>query len=176
MEEKIIIAGFGGQGVLSLGQFIAYTAINDGKDVSWLPSYGPEMRGGTSNCSVVVSDKPVASPVIATPDSLIVMNKPSLAKFENRVKENGNILINSSLIEVKVERTDVNTYYIPANDLAIQAGNAKTANIVMLGAYIKLSKLFAPEAVKTVIEQQFSHKPKVIPANIKAFEIGYDFV
>lgn len=176
MEEKIIVAGFGGQGVLSLGQFIAYSAIHEGKEVSWLPSYGPEMRGGTSNCSVVVSNTAVASPIVACPDCLIVMNKPSLSKFEGKVKNGGIILINSSLIDLKVSRTDVKAYYIPANELAAEAGNVKTANIIMLGAYIKLSGLFPAETVKAVIEQQFAAKPKVIPANIKAFELGYNFV
>lgn len=174
MENKIIIAGFGGQGVQSLGMFIAYASIHDGKEVTFLPSYGPEMRGGTSNCSVVVSDKPVASPIIATPDMLIAMNKPSLAKFVNKVRKGGTIIVNSSLIEDKVERDDVTVVYINANDLAIEAGNVRTANIVVLGAYTKLSGDFSPEVMKEVIEQKFAKKPKVIPANIKAFELGYN--
>lgn len=176
MEEKLIIAGFGGQGVLSLGQLIAYAAIHDHKEVTWLPSYGPEMRGGTSNCSVVVSDKQVASPVIASPDCLIVMNKPSLLKFENKVKPNGTIIVNSSLIDLQVKRQDVKAYYIDANALAIEAGNTRTANIVILGVYIKLSGLFSAQTVKEVITQQFAKKPKVIPANIKAFELGYNAI
>ena len=176
MEEKIIIAGFGGQGVLSLGQFIAYSAIHDGKEVTWLPSYGPEMRGGTSNCSVVVSNEQVASPIIACPDSLIVMNKPSLTKFESKLKKGGTIIVNSSLIDTKVSRDDIRAVYINANELALEAGNAKTANIVVLGAYIKISGLFSAETVKNVIKEKFSSKPKVIPANIKAFDIGYNLV
>lgn len=176
MEEKIIVAGFGGQGVLSLGMFVAYAAIHDGKEVTWLPSYGPEMRGGTSNCSVVVSDKQVASPIIAVPDCLIAMNKPSLYKFCDKVKKGGTIIVNSSLIEDKVERQDVRTVYIDSHALALEAGNAKTANIVVLGAYVKLSGLFAPETVKAVIEKKFAAKPKVIPANLKAFELGYNSV
>lgn len=173
MENKIIIAGFGGQGVQSLGMFIAYASIHDGKEVTFLPSYGPEMRGGTSNCSVVVSDKPVASPIISAPDILIAMNKPSLAKFENKVKPGGSIIVNSSLIETKVKRTDVKVYYVDANDLALKAGNAKTANIVVLGAYTKLSGVFTPEVMKAVIEKKFAKKPKVIPANFAAFDLGY---
>ena len=110
MENKIIIAGFGGQGVQSLGMFIAYASIHDGKEVTFLPSYGPEMRGGTSNCSVVVSDKPVASPIIAVPDMLIAMNKPSLAKFENKVRKGGTIIVNSSLIDTKVQRDERRFY------------------------------------------------------------------
>lgn len=174
MENKIIIAGFGGQGVQSLGMFIAYASIHDGKEVTFLPSYGPEMRGGTSNCSVVVSDKPVASPIIAVPDMLIAMNKPSLAKFESKVRKGGTIIVNSSLIDTKVQREDVKAVYINANDLAVEAGNVRTANIVVLGAYTKMSGDFTPEVMKAVIEKKFAKKPKVIPANIKAFEMGYN--
>lgn len=174
MEEKIIIAGFGGQGVLSLGQFIAYSAINNGLEVTWLPSYGPEMRGGTANCSVVVSDQPVASPIIATPDCLIAMNRPSLDKFVNSVKPGGLIIVNSSLIDVKVERTDVKTVYVPANDIAREVGNDKTANIVVLGAYVKLSGILPYEAVYGTIDKIFAKKPKVIPMNKCAFDRGYN--
>lgn len=174
MENKIIIAGFGGQGVQSLGMFIAYASIHDGKEVTFLPSYGPEMRGGTSNCSVVVSDKPVASPIIAVPDMLIAMNKPSLAKFESKVRPGGTIIVNSSLIDTKVSREDVKAVYINANDLAVEAGNVRTANIVVLGAYTKMSGDFTPDVMKAVIEHKFAKKPKVIPANIKAFELGYN--
>lgn len=173
MEEKIIIAGFGGQGVLSLGQFIAYAAIEDGKEVTWLPSYGPEMRGGTSNCSVVVSDKEVASPIISSPDCLIAMNNPSLYKFQDRVKPGGTIIVNSSLITDKVSRSDVKAVYIDANALALEAGNVKTANIVVLGAYIKHSGLFDVGLVARMVEEKFKSKPKVIPANLKALELGY---
>ncbi len=174
MENKIIIAGFGGQGVQALGKFISYASIHDGKEVTFLPSYGPEMRGGTSNCSVVVSDAPVASPIIAHPDMLIAMNKPSLHKFEGIVKPGGTIIVNSSLIEDKVERTDVKVLYVDANRLAIEAGNARTANIVVLGAYTKLSGVFTPEIMKAVIEHQFAKKPQVIPANFAAFDLGYN--
>lgn len=175
MEEKIIIAGFGGQGVLSLGQFIAYSAIADNKEVTWLPSYGPEMRGGTSNCMVVVSEKAVASPIIANTDCLIAMNLPSLLKFKDRVKAGGTIILNSSLIEIKVDRDDVNVIYLPANDLANEAGNSKTANIVALGSYLKARGLFTKELVIKIINEQFKEKPKVIPANIKALELGYNY-
>lgn len=173
MEEKIIAAGFGGQGALSIGQFIAYSALEENLEVTWLPSYGPEMRGGTANCSVVVSDKPVASPIIATPDCLIAMNKPSLAKFVNDVKPGGLIIVNSSLIEDKVEREDVRVAYVDANAIALQAGNARTANIVILGAYIKLSGLLPHDTVFKTIDKIFAKKPKVIPVNKEAFELGY---
>ncbi len=173
MVEKIIVAGFGGQGVLSLGQFIAYSAIHEGREVTWLPAYGPEMRGGTANCSVVVSDEAVASPIISTPDTLIAMNKPSLYKFADKVRPGGVIIINSSLIPDKVERKDVRVLYVDAGALSIEAGNAKTANIVVLGAYIKATGVITKESAIAAIEKKFSEKPKVIPANIKAFELGY---
>ncbi len=176
MEEKIVVAGFGGQGVLSLGQFVAYAAMYEGMEVSWLPSYGPEMRGGTSNCSVVVSDRPIGSPIIATPDTLIAMNKPSLDKFVSKVKKGGLIIVNSSLIKDKVERDDVKVLYINANEIALEAGNAKTANIVVLGAFIKMTGILKAEDVKNTIEKIFANKPKVIPMNKVAFDLGYNFV
>lgn len=173
MIEKIICAGFGGQGVLSIGQFISYSAMYEGMETTWLPSYGPEMRGGTASCSVVVSDQPVASPIIAVPDTLIAMNKPSLDKYVNSVKKGGNIIVNSSLIEDKVLRDDVNVFYINANEIALEAGNAKTANIVILGAFIKITGILKAEDVKNTVSKIFASKPKVIPANLKAFDLGF---
>lgn len=174
MIERIIIAGFGGQGVLSLGKFISYAAIEEGMDTTWLPSYGPEMRGGTANVSVVVSDKTVSSPIIPSPDTLIAMNKPSLYKFVDDVKKDGVIIVNSSLIPDKVERDDVKVCYINANDIALEAGNARTANIVVLGAYLKLTGIISKEDALKAIESIFASKPKVIPMNLKAFELGYE--
>ena len=176
MEEKIIIAGFGGQGVLSLGQFIAYAAMYENMEVSWLPSYGPEMRGGTSNCSVVVSDKPIGSPIIATPDTLIALNKPSLDKFIDKVRPGGLVIVNSSLIKDKVARDDVRVLYINANEIALEAGSPKTANIVVLGAFIKMTNILKAEDVKNTIGKIFAKKPKVIPMNHVAFDLGYNFV
>lgn len=172
--DRIIIAGFGGQGVLSLGQFIAYSAMYEGKEVTWLPSYGPEMRGGTANCSVCVDDKPIASPIIANPDTLIAMNKPSLDKFVDKVRPGGLIIVNSDLIKDKVERTDIKVVYVDANELAIAAGNQKTANIVVLGVYVKAAGTLEKENAINTISKIFAKKPKVIPANVKAFELGYN--
>jgi 2-oxoglutarate ferredoxin oxidoreductase subunit gamma len=173
MTEKIIIAGFGGQGVLSLGQFLAYAAMYENKETTWLPSYGPEMRGGTANCSLVISDAPVASPVIETPDCLIALNKPSLDKFINNVRTGGTVIINNSIIKERIDRTDVRVVYLAANDIAAKAGSVKTANVVVLGAYVALSKIFPKEAVKGTIEKIFKKKPNVIPMNLEAFELGY---
>ena len=170
---NVLFAGFGGQGILFTGKVMAYAALMEGKELSWLPSYGPEMRGGTANCSVVVSDAPVASPIIATPDCLIAMNQPSLDKFVDSVKSGGIIIVNSSLISEKVERKDVRIAYVDANNIALQAGNVRTANIVILGAYIKLSGLLPYETVYSTIDKLFEKKPKVIPVNKKAFELGY---
>lgn len=172
--DKIIIAGFGGQGVLSLGQFIAYSAMYEGKEVSWLPSYGPEMRGGTANCSVCVDDAPIASPIISTPDTLIAMNKPSLDKFVARVRPGGLIIVNSSLIKDKVERDDVKVLYVDATELAVQVKNPKAANLVVFGAYVKQSgTLDKAEAIET-IKKIFAKKAKFIPSNLEAFEVGYN--
>lgn len=172
MLERIVIAGFGGQGVLSLGQFIAYSAMYEGLEVTWLPSYGPEMRGGTANCSVVVGDQPIASPIIAVADTLIVMNKPSLDKFIDSVKPGGLVIVNSSLIKEKITRDDVRVLYVDANELALESGNAKTANIVVFGAYVHHSACLDKANAEATISKIFEKKPKVIPANIVAFNVG----
>lgn len=174
MDKSIIIAGFGGQGILSLGQMIAYSAVNAKKEVSWLPSYGPEMRGGTSNCSVVISEKPIASPVITSPDCLIAMNTPSLLKFIDRVKENGLVLVNKSIISEKITRNDVNVIYVDTAEIAEAAGNFRTANIVMLGVLVGKTGLFEKKTIENVINDVFASKLKVIPNNIDAFNRGYE--
>ena len=172
--ERLIVAGFGGQGVLSLGQIIAYASMYENKNVTWLPSYGPEMRGGTANCSVVVDDNPIASPVIATPDTLIAMNKPSLDKFIDKVKSGGLVLVNSSLISEKVKREDVTVVYVDANAGAHKVGNDKASNLVVLGAYIKYSNLFPKEVMLSTIEKVFASKPKFIESNKACFMAGYE--
>lgn len=172
--ERLIVAGFGGQGVLSLGQIIAYASMYENKNVTWLPSYGPEMRGGTANCSVVVDDNPIASPVIATPDTLIAMNKPSLDKFIDKVKSGGLVLVNSSLISEKVKREDVTVVYVDANAVAHKVGNDKASNLVVLGAYIKYSNLFPKEVMLSTIEKVFASKSKFIESNKACFMAGYE--
>lgn len=173
--EKIIVAGFGGQGVLSLGQMLAYAAMYENQYATWLPSYGPEMRGGTANCSVVIdAEKPVASPIIAVPDCLIAMNTPSLHKFEMAVKKGGTVLINSSLISDKCANKDVNAYYVDANKVAHEVGNDKASNLVVLGAYIKLSNVFPKEVMMNTIAKVFAAKPQFVPSNQACFEAGYN--
>lgn len=172
---RIICAGFGGQGVMSMGQLLTYAGMIENKEVSWLPSYGPEMRGGTANCAITISDTPVGSPVI-TDDATaaIIMNLPSLDKFQNDVIPGGKILINSSLIKAKSDRTDVDVYYIPANDIAAELGNPKVANMVMLGAYLALDEESANvESVLEAFKKVFGpRKEKFVPLNRQALEAG----
>ncbi|MBQ6631197.1 MAG: 2-oxoacid:acceptor oxidoreductase family protein [Romboutsia sp.] len=171
---RVICAGFGGQGVMSMGQLLTYAGMLEGKEVSWLPSYGPEMRGGTANCAVTVSDKPVGSPVISGDATCaIVMNLPSLDKFEREVKPGGKILVNSSLIERKVERKDVDVYYIPANDIALELGNPRVANMIMLGAYLKTEPTVEVNSVLEAFKKVFGpSKEKFVPLNKEALEKG----
>ncbi|SNT05925.1 2-oxoglutarate ferredoxin oxidoreductase subunit gamma [Anaerovirgula multivorans] len=172
--EKIIMAGFGGQGVMSMGQLLTYAGMIENKQVSWLPSYGPEMRGGTANCSVIVSDSLIGSPII-TQDAtaVIVMNLPSLIKFEKNLRANGRVLINSSLIEKKAERQDVEDYYIPANEIANEIGNLRVANMVMLGAYLELTKAVSVDSVIEAFKKVYgAGKEHLIPLNKEALERG----
>ncbi len=145
--EKMILAGFGGQGIMSLGQIIAYAGMIEDKNVTWLPSYGPEMRGGTANCNVIVSDQPIASPLVNHASTVVVMNKPSLEKFESHVAPGGKLYINSSLINVKVTREDIKVYYIPASDLAAKIGNVRVANMIILGAFLKNTNLLGHDSI-----------------------------
>ena len=175
---RVICAGFGGQGVMSMGQLLTYAGMIEGKEVSWLPSYGPEMRGGTANCSVTVSDKPVGSPVISGDATCaIVMNLPSLDKFESEVKTGGKILVNSSLIERKVERKDIDVYYIPANDIALELGNPKVANMIMLGAYLQTEPTVEVDSILEAFKKVFGPtKEKFVPLNQMALEKGANSV
>lgn len=178
MKEQCIFAGFGGQGMLLIGKFLAEAGMETGKHVSWLPSYGPEMRGGTANCSVVVSDKPVASPLIAMADTILAMNKPSLLKFEGDVKPGGLLLINSSIIDIKTSRTDVDAIYVPCNEIAESVNNPKGANVVFLGAYVaKKPDVISEEAIIEAIRIELGEKKaKFLDGNIKALKAGIDYV
>lgn len=178
LNEKVICAGFGGQGVMSMGQLMTYAGMLEGKEVSWLPSYGPEMRGGTANCNVIISQRPIGSPVITNDaTTAIVMNLPSLDKFEADVKEGGTIFVNSSLIEKKVARTDVKAYYIPANEIAIELGNFRVANMVMLGAYLEVFKPVEVDSVLEAFKKVFGEgKAHLVPLNKSALEKGAEAV
>lgn len=172
MQHDVIIAGFGGQGVMLMGRILAYAGLKQGLEVSWLPSYGPEMRGGTANCTVVLSDKTVGSPVVEFPRSIIAMNLPSLDKFEPKVRPSGLVCVNSSLIPRKVRREDVRAFYIPANDLANKVGNPKGANMVALGAYVVITDTLRLEIVEEVIKETFSGKMALLEKNLLAFHEG----
>ncbi len=177
INEKLIVAGFGGQGVMLMGQLLSYCATTRNINTLWFPSYGPETRGGTANCSVTISDAYVNSPVISTPDSIIIMNKPSLAKFQPKLKAGGNCFINSSLVVDIDFRDDVTLYKVPANELALELGNLKVANMVMLGAYLKVTGLFSNDEVLAVLKQKFTGaKAKLIDINKKALELGQQAV
>lgn len=177
MTEQVIIAGFGGQGVMSMGQLLAYAGMIEGKHVSWLPSYGPEVRGGTANCNVIISEQPVGSPIVTEATAVISMNKPSLYKFVDSVAPGGLLFINSSLIDTIINRTDIEIYYIPANDLAAEIGNDRVANIILLGAYIEKTRAVLPESIieslKKVLGESKTH---LIPINREALQKGAEFV
>ena len=176
MTTQILIAGFGGQGVLFAGKLLAYKGMYDGKELSWLPSYGPEMRGGTANCSVIISDTPVGSPIVDSPDVLMVMNLPSLDKYENAVVKGGKIFVDSSFIERKVERKDVDAYYIPATKMAAEAGVPTLANMILLGKLLKETKVLDFEGLDGVFKKIVSAKrADLIDANLKALELGYNY-
>lgn len=174
--QEVIMAGFGGQGIMLIGKLLAYAGMEEGKEVCWLPSYGPEMRGGTANCTVVLSKRPIGSPVIETPTACIVMNRPSLDRFGPKVKKNGLLIVNSSLIDVPANRNDVDVVYIPCNQVAIECGNGKAANMVALGAYIGKSEAVKIETLIALVRQQFSSHANLVELNIQTLQKGYALV
>lgn len=176
MNKQILIAGFGGQGILFSGKFLAYEGLLEDKEVSWLPSYGPEMRGGTANCSIILSDEKIGSPIVLKPDVLIAMNLPSLDKYEGETIRGGQIFVDSSLIDKKVSREDVNTYYIPATRLASEEGLTGLANMIMIGYFIKHTGIIPYENVKKTMEKIVpAKKANLLELNLKAIELGYNY-
>lgn len=175
MTTNILLAGFGGQGILFAGKFIAYKGLTEGRELSWLPSYGPEMRGGTANCSVILSDDPVGSPIVSQPDVLIVMNLPSLDKYEKTVVPGGKIFVDSTLIERKVERSDVDVYYIPATSLAQQIGAPTLANMIMVGKFIKETGAVSHDNLDAALRKVVSARHQdLFDINLKAINTGYE--
>ena len=172
MQQECKFAGFGGQGIMTIGKLLALTGMQQGHEVVWLPSYGPEMRGGTAYCTVVVADRPVGSPVINRPQHLVVMNRPSLEKFQNTVKPGGVIVINSSLIPITCEREDVDVLHVPCNEIAIELGNVRTASMIALGAFAERADMVSFDELKRVVEGQFSRKPAIAEINVTALERG----
>ena len=175
MTHEIIMAGFGGQGVMLMGQLLTYAGMIDNKHVSWIPSYGPEMRGGTANCSVIISDEPVGAPIVSEPTAVVAMNLPSLDKFEPLLKAGGSLIINSSLIEQEAKRTDVKVYRIPSNDIASELGNAKVANMVVLGSVLAATGAVSYEALLKAFAKMFAKKPEMFEINEKAIRRGASF-
>lgn len=178
MEQKVIMAGFGGQGIMAIGKLLAYAGMLEEKHVTWMPSYGPEMRGGTANCAVVVSDDEVGSPLISKDGTAaIVMNLPSLTKFEKELVPGGKLIINKSLIDIEPTRKDLDVYYVSANELAMELGNAKVANMVMLGAYLELTKIVDVESVLHAFLKVFGeNKTHLVPLNKDALAKGAEAV
>lgn len=177
MIVKVFFSGFGGQGVLMMGISLANAAMNKGLHVTYLPAYGAEMRGGTANCTVAMGDEEIASPVTSEPDYLVVMNSPSLISFQNKVASDGTIFINSSIVDARPIRQDVKTICIPCADIAQDLGNSRTANVVMMGAFIKKSNVVSPEIyLKSLEFIMGSRKKSLAEINRKAFTAGYDYV
>ena len=176
MLIKTVFAGFGGQGVLSMGLSLAQAAMLEGKNVTYLPSYGAEVRGGTANCTVAVSDEEIASPVASSPDFIIAMNQPSLVRFQNQIQSGGVLFINSSLIEAEISRGDIEIIRVPANSIAEELGSPKSANMVMLGAFTKKSNLVSVSSVIEELKSTLKNKQKLIAINKKALMTGYDLV
>ncbi len=173
---QYLFAGFGGQGILFAGKFAAYKGLTEDKQVSWLPSYGPEMRGGTASCSVIISDAPVGSPIVSKPDVLVAMNLPSLDKYEDSVATGGTIFVDSTLIERKVKRNDVAVYYVPATRLASENGMPTLANMILMGNILKATNSFNEESVNAALKKVISAKhADMLDINLKALTIGAEF-
>lgn len=179
MHSEIILAGFGGQGVLLIGKLLAYAGMKSGLEVTWMPAYGPEMRGGTCNCTVVLSDRQVGSPVSQKPHAAVVLNLQSIDKFEPIVRPGGILVVNTSLINRETRRTDLINVPVPANQIAIDAGSAKAANMVALGALIGASGLVRADQVADVLAETFAGRPKIVQLNqtclTKGVEIGQTY-
>ena len=176
VNYSVLFAGFGGQGILFSGKVMAYAGLVEGREVSWLPSYGPEMRGGTANCSVTVSDEPIGSPLIINPGILVAMNTPSLARYVDAVQPGGKIFVDSFLVNDKVARTDVQTFYIPATKLADEQGLRGLANMIILGKVLRETDFAAYESVEAGLRKSVPpRKAELIDANIKAIAIGRNY-
>jgi 2-oxoglutarate ferredoxin oxidoreductase subunit gamma len=172
MQNEVQFAGFGGQGVMLMGQIMAEAALQQGNEVVWIPSYGPEMRGGTAYCTVVISDRPIGSPIIRNPKHLVAMNRPSLEKFAPSVKSGGTIFINSSIISIDAGRDDVDVVKVPIIEIAKELGNVRTANIIALAAFVSRSQVVDFELLRESVKAKFANKEKLIPINMKALEEG----
>jgi 2-oxoglutarate ferredoxin oxidoreductase subunit gamma len=176
MQTEILIAGFGGQGVLFAGQLMAYAGMENGKQVTWIPSYGPEMRGGTANCTVIISDDEIGSPLIRHPKVLMAFNLPSLDKYESSVAEGGLLVVNSSMIDRSTDRSNIRTVALPANDIAESLGDKRLTNMVMLGAMLANQPVLSLDVLEKALANHIPERhKKLLPANIKALQKGAEF-
>ena len=177
MTQEAIFSGFGGQGVLTMGMLLGYAGMIEGKEVTWMPSYGPEMRGGTANCITVISDKLISSPIISIFDTVVALNQPSVDKFEDKIKSGGVMLFDSTNILVAPTRKDIHVYAVPVSEEAVKMNNTKVLNMLMLGCFIKATGTVKPETVGKALEQVLPERyHKLIPLNMKAFERGMELV
>lgn len=177
MQKEIIIAGFGGQGVLFIGQLLAYAAMDEGLHVTWIPSYGPEMRGGTANCTVIISDEEIGSPLVSKPLAVIAMNRPSLDKYENLVKEGGLLIFNQSMVDREVKRADIKIVAVPANEIAEEIGNKKMANMVLIGALLANLDLLPSSAIEKSLKEHLPQRHHhLLPHNLEGMKRGAAFV
>lgn len=173
--EDVIMAGFGGQGLMFIGKLLAYSAMKENRHVTWIPSYGPEMRGGTANCTVIVSDEEIGSPVTTHPRSAIVMNNPSFEAFEPRLQTGGLLLISSSMVNRPSTRHDIRTVAVPATEIALSAGSEKAANMVLLGAYLALTRVVKKDSIVLGLKELFGKKLDLLEVNVRALEEGMKF-
>jgi 2-oxoglutarate ferredoxin oxidoreductase subunit gamma len=177
MQTEIIFSGFGGQGALFAGQLLAFAALDAGREVTWIPSYGPEMRGGTANCTVVISDEEIGSPLVRNPKAAVVMNLPSLDKYEPMVTSGGILIANSSLTNRDAQRDDLESVFIPANEIAEEIGNKRLVNVIMLGALMVKLEVLSLEDIEAALENHLPERHKrLLPMNIEALRKGAAFV
>ena len=176
MQNEIIVSGFGGQGVIFGGQLLAYTGTDLDQHVTWIPSYGPEMRGGTANCTVIVSDEEIGSPLVNNPQAVIAMNLPSLNKYEDVIKPGGVLIVNTSMVDRKAKREDITIMELPGNEIAEQLGSPKSLNMVMLGALLSKLPIFTIEDIAKSMERHTPERNKrFIPGNVAALKAGYEY-
>ena len=173
-QYEVTMAGFGGQGIMLAGQLLSYTGLKDGKNIIWLPSYGPEMRGGTAYCTVVISDARIGSPIINSPTCACVFNRPSFDKFAPRVKSGGLLIVNSSLINATSDRKDITEILVPATQIAIDAGNGRATNIVVLGAFVGATGIVKYDTLVKVVEEKLGKKRELFEINRRVLEMGYN--
>lgn len=177
MDTSIIISGYGGQGLLFAGSLLCHAAVIEGKNTTWIPSYGAEMRGGAANCSVHISDDEVSSPIVNMSDVVFALNQPSEVRFEKKVKQGGLFLINTSMVKIMPERKDIEYLFIPLNDIAAEKPQPVFINVMAVGAFVERTKLLKPESVKMALESMMTPKKKhLLPANYASFDYGIEFV